>query len=109
MRNMLITKELEELLRKNPLYSHEKLPAEQVKILIKFFTPWTNWTWYVTEAEPLDSGDWRFFGLVRGHDTELGYFLLSELQSARGPGGLKIERDLYFKNHTLAEAQTAAI
>jgi len=38
-----------------------------------------------------------FFGYVIGHEEEWGYFLLSELESVRGPGGLTIERDLYFK------------
>ena len=35
--------------------------------------------------------------------SELGYTLLSELESVRGPGGLKIERDLWFPPTTLAE------
>jgi hypothetical protein len=30
-------------------------------------------------------------------DDEWGYFVLSELESARGPLGLPIERDLYFE------------
>jgi hypothetical protein len=47
--------------------------------------------------------DFRFFGLVDGHEKELGYFLLSELEEVRGPMGLPIERDLYFKPKTLEE------
>lgn len=58
----------------------------------KWFTPWTNWTWYAIEYD----GEDRCFGLVAGHETELGYFLLSELAAVRGPGGLKIERDEHF-------------
>ena len=50
----------------------------------------------VTEGSPEDD-DFRFFGFVRGHADEWGYFLLSELQQARGPLGLPIERDLYFE------------
>lgn len=42
-----------------------------------------------------------FFGLVDGFEKELGYFSLSELESVKGPLGLKIERDLYFKPTTL--------
>jgi hypothetical protein len=34
---------------------------------------------------------------VVGLESEWGYFVLSELQSARGPMGLAIERDLYFE------------
>lgn len=63
---------------------------------IKFFTPDSNWTWFVTEGEPED-GDFRFFGYVCGMEREWGYFLLSELAAARGPLGLPIERDLSFQ------------
>jgi len=45
----------------------------------------------------------KFFGLVEGHEKELGYVLLSELEEVRGPMGLPIERDLYFKPKTLEE------
>lgn len=84
------------------LYSTEKIEDPPVKA--KFFTPWTNWTWYVTEGQEED-GDVRFFGLVDGHEKELGYFVLSDLMSVRGPGGLTIERDLHFGEHTLSEFQ----
>jgi hypothetical protein len=59
---------------------------------VKFFTPWTSWTWYASEFD----GEDLFFGLVEGLETEWGYFSLKELESVRGPGGLRIERDLYF-------------
>lgn len=69
---------------------------------IKFFTPDSNWTWYATEGESIqdESGnevDFQFFGLVQGQCEELGYFSLNELETARGPMGLPIERDLHFK------------
>jgi hypothetical protein len=35
--------------------------------------------------------------LVDGQYKELGYFSLAELQTARGPHGMPIERDLYWK------------
>jgi hypothetical protein len=41
--------------------------------------------------------------LVDGLETELGYFSLSELQTACGPMGLPIERDLYYQPKTLKE------
>lgn len=91
----LITKAIERKLEKNPLYSGEDTPLEDKEILVKFFTPWSNWTWFVTEAERLPDGDWRFFGLVHGFEKEWGYFMFSELKSLRGPWGLKVERDLY--------------
>ena len=34
---------------------------------------------------------------------ELGYFSLSELQDLKGPMGLSIERDMYFKPIRLSE------
>lgn len=76
-----------------PLYSQENVDDPIVHI--KFFTPDSNWTWYVTEGSP-DEDDFRFFGYVVGFEEEWGYFLLSDLASARGPMNLQIERDLYF-------------
>ena len=66
---------------------------------VKFFTPDSSWYWYATEFD----GEDTFFGLVDGFEKELGYFSLSELESVKGPLGLKIERDLYFKPTTLEE------
>ena len=37
--------------------------------------------------------DFRFFGYVIGQFSEAGNFLLSELESLRGPLGLPVERD----------------
>src|SRR5689334_16919428 len=48
-----------------------------------FFLPGTGWDWYVTEAGPSDDEehpDTIFFGLVRGQETEYGYFSLAELE-----------------------------
>ena len=93
----LVTKELQ---AKFPnLYANEEKQANDVKVIAKFFTPWTKWTWYATEFD----GEDTFFGFVRGLENELGYFSLSELESVTGPWGLRIERDLHFGNHTLAE------
>ena len=79
-----------------PLYTQEHL-GDVAVVYVKFFTPWSNWTWYATEYDP----DKRmFFGLVDGQERELGYFSLDELESAKGPFGLLIERDMYF-NPTL--------
>ena len=80
--------------------------GEGARIIAKFFTPWADWTWYATEYFPEDR---VFFGLVRGHETELGYFSLDELEEVTGPAGLKVERDKFFGKHTIKEAQEAAI
>jgi len=63
------------------------------------FTPWSNWTWYATEFDGKDT----FFGYVVGIYPEWGYFSLSELQSIKGPWGLGVERDLYFKPKPFSE------
>ena len=76
--------------------------AEKVA-LVKYFTPWSNWTWYALE---FDGGD-TFFGYVDGFEREFGYFSLSELYSVHGPGGLRIERDLSFEPTKLVELYPA--
>ena len=98
----LMTKEIKDKLP--PLYSQEKV--KDPFIIVKFFTPWTNWTWYAIEGNPVGDNDFEFFGLVDGHEKELGYFMLSELESVNGPFGLKIERDMYFGfEHHLSEVK----
>ena len=69
---------------------------------LKFFTPDSNWTWFATEGSE-DEEDFRFFGYVIGFEEEWGYFVLSELESVRGPLGLAIERDLYFRPAPFSE------
>ena len=81
-----------------PLYATEKTPNEDKKFVCKFFTPWSNWTWYILEGQQREGGDWEFFGYVEGLEKEYGYFVLSELESLDGPVGLKIERDRFFEN-----------
>jgi Protein of unknown function (DUF2958) len=97
----LLTQEIKGKLPK--LYEQEEL-GEQAIAHVKFFTPWTNWTWYATEGQNED-GDFIFFGLVVGMETELGYFSLNELESVQGPFGLRIERDLHWTPRTLEEAR----
>jgi hypothetical protein len=78
-----------------PLYSQESCPTPIVHV--KLFTPDSSFTWYVTEGAEQEDGDWLLFGLVIGFEEEWGYSLLSEIASARGPLGLPVERDLWFK------------
>ena len=58
----------------------------------------------MTEGEP-DGDGFRFFGYVIGHEREWGYFVLSELETVRGPLGLAIERDLYFTAKPFSQLQ----
>jgi hypothetical protein len=87
----LLPEELRKMLP--PLYGQDG--TDDPIVYIKFFTPDSSWTWFVTEGSE-DEGDFRFFGFIQGQEDEWGYFLLSELKAARGPHGLEIERDLYF-------------
>ena len=92
------------------LYSQEGLGLETLAI-VKFFTPDSNWTWYASEGSPVDENgyydtdklkvDFYLFGLVCGHEVELGYFSLRELETATGPRRMPIERDLQFRPDTL--------
>jgi hypothetical protein len=93
----LLTQELRAALP--PLRSTQSLGID-APIIVKFFTPTSNWTWYATEFD----GEDLFFGLVDGFDKEFGYFSLSELEAVRGPYGVGVERDLYFgTSHKLNE------
>lgn len=92
----LLTQEIRRILP--PLYSQDGLGGKAVA-RVKFFTPDSNWTFYAVEFDGQDI----FFGLVEGHCKELGYFSLSELQRARGPLGLPVERDLYWQPKRLEE------
>jgi len=101
----LLTQEIRKKLP--PLYAQDGKGGKAI-VYVKYFTPSSSWTWFTTEGEPvLDESqnevDYKFFGLVFGHEREFGYFLLSELEEVRGPMGLPIERDLYFQPKMLEE------
>jgi hypothetical protein len=101
----LLPKEIREQLP--PLYSQDGKGGKAF-VHVKYFSPSSSWSWFATEGEPVldESGkevDFKFFGLVEGHEREFGYFLLSELEEVKGPMGLPIERDLYFKPKKLEE------
>jgi hypothetical protein len=74
--------------------------SDDAQAVVKYFTPDADWTWYATEYDPESR---LFFGLVDGFERELGYFSLDELEQLRGPLGLPVERDLYWKPTPLSE------
>ena len=80
------------------LYAQDGKGGEAVAY-VKFFTPDSSWTFWATEFD----GEDTFFGLVDGQERELGHFSLAELQKVRGPMGLPIERDKFWKPKTLKE------
>ena len=92
----LITQEIRKMLP--PLYGQESLGGKAIAY-VKWFTPDSSFTYYVTEFDGRD----LCFGLVDGHEKELGYCSLSELQKVKGPMGLPIERDLHWRPTPLNE------
>ncbi len=60
----------------------------------KLFVPWGAATFLLTECDD----DGLAFGLsdLGFGSPELGYISLDELASVRGPGGIRIEEDLYW-------------
>ena len=90
----LITKQIEKRFEKYPLYSQDG-KGNNATIICKFFL--ANYTWYVLEAQKQPNGDYLFYGIVdNGRERERGYFSLSELESLRVWGCVKVERDMYF-------------
>jgi hypothetical protein len=84
------------------MYSSENTKLENKKIVAKYFSPMSGWNWYVMEGEPQDDGDYLYFGLVQGYETELGYFTLHEMQNCvtdlgNGEKLPLIELDQWFK------------
>ena len=98
----LLTKEIERALEKAP---HDQPPAK-TKVVVKYFTPDAGASWYITEGEKLEDGDWLLFGFADLGDremAELGSVLLSQLAEIRGGLDLPIERDMYYPDTTLAD------
>jgi hypothetical protein len=78
--------------------------GDKALCVLKFFTPGSSFTWYVTEGGPTADGDFEFFGKVVSNlcpEGELGSFVLSELESM----GPKIERDLYWSPKPLKDCK----
>jgi hypothetical protein len=71
--------------------AHDPLP------LVKLFTPDANATWLLTELDPEDPDIGCGLCHLGLGCPELSYVSISELESVRGPLGLPVERDLYFK------------
>ena len=103
-RHKLMTKELGEKIP--ALYANENVADyDSVLAPVKLFSPYANWTWYITEWNA-ETGE--CFGLVDGFEKELGYFDLTEMAEATVFGGVPaVERDLYWKPTTLGEIRRA--
>lgn len=93
----LLTQEIRKELPPIGSQDQEKDPTA----IVKFFCPWSHWTWFAYEFDQEDV----FFGFVKGNFDEFGTFSLSELESVRGPMGLTIERDMYFTQKPISKCK----
>ena len=98
----LMTRELGDTIP--ALYANQNVrDYDSVVAHAKLFSPYSNWTWYITEWQA-ETG--LCFGLVEGFETELGYFDLTELAEVAVFGSVPaVERDLYWKPTTLGEVR----
>lgn len=83
--------------RWNAVLAGRGRPTTDFKPVVKLFCVWGAATWLLTELDPEDTDS--AFGLC---DLGMGFpelrrVSLSEIASVRGRGGLRIERDLYFR------------
>lgn len=96
---MLITKELEKRFKKIGDQLNESNPI----VIAKLFNPCGGGTWYLTEYDPETK---IAFGYVTGlAENEWGSISIQEMEELELPFGLKIERDLYFKEKTFKDLQ----
>lgn len=101
----LLTKAIEKQFERHPLYSQDG-KREDAKILVKFFLTYSDFTYYVLEAEKQPDGDWLLFGICTlNGTTEYGYQMLSELESVRNRRGLGVERDKWFNGCKVADIE----
>jgi len=95
----LLTEELKARLLANGRANAQRTDDNETDHIpvVKFFNPIGAATWLISEMIP-DEPD-ILFGLcdLGFGEAEMGYVRLSELEGLRLPGGLTIERDLYFK------------
>lgn len=97
----LIPNNLRLALRNNGLFNLDRRVHAGAEIdfkpVVKLFCPWGGGTWLLSELDPGDPD--LAFGLcdLGLGCPELGSVRLSELESLRGPGGLRVERDLHFR------------
>lgn len=101
MASKIMTKEIEKLFTKYPLYSQDG-KGEESTVVLKVFNPYGWGTWLITEGEKQENGDWLFFGYIDIHEWEWGYCTLSQLESGVYFHGcnvkMPLEREEYESN-----------
>ena len=107
----MITKEIERMMDRYPLYSQDG-KGDSAKVLFKVFNPYGSGSWYILEAgAKQEDGDRELYGwTVLDGWPEYGYLMLSDLTETKvNVFGcrLPLERDMYFKG-TMADAKRDA-
>lgn len=99
-RHLLLTQEIRDTLP--PLYNSEKHPEKEAIAVVKFFSPYSQWTWYAVEFD----GEDTFWGLVDGFEMEYGYFSYSKLEAVTVFGGVPaVERDCHWTPQPVKEIE----
>lgn len=94
----LMTKALEKRFSEVGSQESNKDPV----VVAKFFNPAGAGTWYATEYDPRSRIFFGYVSIFGDWNDEWGYFSLDELSSYKGPFGLGIERDLYWKEQQIS-------
>ena len=97
---LLLTADQKRQLEENGRRNAERIGADGETIdfmpVVKLFCPWGAATWLLTETDP-DQPDIAFGLCDLGMgEPEIGSVSLEDIAAVRGPGGLRIERDMYF-------------
>jgi Protein of unknown function (DUF2958) len=80
--------------------------ARDPLIHVKLFTPDAGWRWYVTEY---DAEQRLAVAFVPGAEGEWDEISLDDLAAIRGPMGLGVERDLFWRPTLLSLVQRGAV
>ena len=89
------------------LYAQEDKSAAEAMVYVKLFSTSGSWTWYITEFSEVapDGAKNLAFGLVDGHEAELGYIDLEELANVNVGAGIEI--DMHFLPQSLQACRAA--
>jgi len=71
---------------------------ENAEIIVKYFLPWSGWTWYITEID----NEWIAFWYTIGNESEWGNIGLEELETLNVKW-MVVERDLYFWDKKISD------
>ncbi len=75
----LFSKELKEKLEIPNLYETDWKDDSEVIVRARYYDLFSSWEWYLLEADIQEDERILCFGLVNGHERELGYFTINEL------------------------------